>query len=97
MIGNFVKGLGSAIFQVGTLKEILSSAVADGIENGINRATPLLMKNLVRGAVFFTGVFLVGLGIAKWMEALLVTPGVGYIFAGLVLLIAGSVTVYARK
>ncbi|HIH09323.1 MAG TPA: hypothetical protein HA254_01495 [Candidatus Diapherotrites archaeon] len=90
IIGNFVSGIGSAVFQIGTLKTTLSSTIAGGVEGGIRRAMPMLMKNIVLGAIFLTGTFLFGIGLAKWAESLFTVPGAGFILTGLALLAVGS-------
>lgn len=96
-VGSFMKGLGSAIFKVSSLKEILSSAIADGVEGGINRTIPLLMKSIILGAIFLTGVFLFGLGIAKWTETVFAIPGVGFVLTGFVLVGLGAVYTRTRR
>jgi formate hydrogenlyase subunit 3/multisubunit Na+/H+ antiporter MnhD subunit len=85
------------LLRIGALKGILSSSVAEGIESGINRSMPMLMKNLVLGAVFLTGIFILGLGIAKWTEHLFATPGMGFAITGIVLLVAGSLYFYSQR
>lgn len=96
LLKNFMGGLKSAVSLAGTLQEILTSAVADGVEGGIHRLMPILMKNIVVGAVFVTGVFIFGLGLAKWAETLFATPGAGFMLTGIVLLVAGSLYVAYR-
>ena len=91
IIGNFVKGLRSAAIHAGTLKLVLSSAIADGVEGGVNRAMPALMKSVFLGAILLSGVFLFGLGIAKWAESFIAVPGLGFILTGIVLVAAGSI------
>ncbi|HLC93315.1 MAG TPA: hypothetical protein VJH23_06440 [archaeon] len=91
IIENFVKGLGSAALRAGALKAVLSSAIADGVEGGIDRAMPTLMKNTVLGSVILTGVFLFGLGIAKWAESIIAAPGSGFIITGIVLTACASI------
>jgi|SRR3989344_2704246 len=90
IIGNFMKGLGSTIFKIGALQGILSSAIAGGVEGGVKRAMPHIMKNMVLGAILLTGIFLLGLGIAKWADFMLAIPGLGFILTGFILMAAGS-------
>lgn len=88
-IGNLIKGVGSTLLRAGTLHQILSTAVADGIDSGIARATPALVKNCAVAAVLITGIFLLGVGMAKWAEAVVVDPGIGFMIIG-VLFIGGA-------
>lgn len=84
-IGNFVEGLKSVIFQAGTLNKILSDAIANGVENGIARAMPLLLKTIAISSILFTGIFLLGWGFANFVEQAIKTPGFGFIVVGAIL------------
>jgi len=86
-----MKGFGSAVLQAGALKEILSLTIAGGVENGINRAMPVIIRTAVLGSVFFTGTLLFGLGLAKWAESLIATAGFGFILIGFILLLSASI------
>lgn len=91
ILNQFLHGVGSALSHAGLIKETLSSAIADGLESGINRSMPMLMKYAALAGVFFTGIFLFGWGVAVWAESIFATPGLGFILAGLVLVGLGSV------
>ena len=97
ILGNVLKGVEGVLLRAGTLNTILSSAVAEGIDDGITRAMPMIMKKIVVGSIFLTGILLMGFGIAQWSETLFITPGVGFALTGVVLVVSGVLFMKAEK
>lgn len=97
IIFEFLKGIGSAVSQAGVLKETLSSSIADGVEGGISRAIPLILNQIIIGSVFLTGIFLLGMGASKWVESLVLTPGVGFGITGIIFIASGLVYLHTRS
>ncbi|MEK6902123.1 MAG: hypothetical protein AABX02_00850 [archaeon] len=97
LIGNVLKGVESVLFRAGTLNTVLSSAVAEGIEDGINRAMPMILKKVVIGSILLTGILLAGFGIAQWSETLFTIPGIGFALTGVVLVVSGVLFMKAEK
>lgn len=90
-LGNLMKGLATALLRAGVLTEVLSSAIRNGIEGGITKATPSVLRLFALGALFATGIFLFGQGLAQWLTPLFTTPGIGFMLAGIVFVSAGTV------
>ncbi len=89
-LGNLMKGLTTALLRASVLTEVLSSAISNGIEGGIAKATSSILRLLALGALFATGIFLLGQGLAQWLTPLFTTPGVGFMLAGIVFVSAGT-------
>ncbi|MDP2666620.1 MAG: hypothetical protein Q8P05_03920 [Candidatus Diapherotrites archaeon] len=97
-IGAIIKGLGSIILlRAETVKGAISSSISDGIEVGIARSMPLLLKNMIVGAVLLTGILLVGFGLATWLEPLIATPGIGFIVIGFFFVASGYLYLNLQK
>ena len=89
LIRNFMQGVGSVFSRAGSLKEMLSDIIADGVESGVQRLMPLLMKWVLISALMVSGIALLAFGFGKWADSLVATPGVGFVGVGIAFLIIG--------
>ncbi len=96
-ITNFIKGLKSVVQISGVVHETISTAVAQGIENGINRVMPTIMKFFLIGAIIFTGILLLGIGIGKYAESLFLQPGLGFFLVGIILISVGGLFFFSIR
>lgn len=96
-IGNLIKGVSSVLLRAGTLHQILSTAVAEGINEGIARAIPTLMKSMAVAAILVTGIFLLGLGLSMWAETIILSSGAGYVAIGLIFIAGAGLYWYVKK
>lgn len=97
LLGNFFKGIQSTLVAAGAVREVLASAIADGVERGANRAMGALVKPMVALFVLATGILLLAWGSGKALESMLGSPGAGFMIIGLVLIILSGAYLAQRR
>lgn len=91
MLSQFARGIASAFGLVATLNEILAAAIAEGINQGIQRLAPTIMKYVVIAAVLATGTLLLGYGIGRAADTFFATPGLGFAATGIIFILLAAI------
>lgn len=81
-ITSFIDGLSSVISIPGLVKGVIASGVSDGLQVGINRITPSLVKLALVSGFLVVGLFMLALGLGNALETVFRTPGLGFAIAG---------------
>ncbi len=95
-IESFIDGIRSVVNVSTIVEQRISVSVADGVENGLERSIPSLMKAGLTLSLLVTGVILTGYGAGRALESALNYPGLGYLMAGALILFLGG-ALYFRK
>ncbi len=89
-ISPFIEGLQSVVNASGMVKGVISSSVADGVENGFRRITPGLVKLFLVSAFLLIGLLMFALGLSNALESLFRFAGFGYLLTGMIFIVAGA-------
>ncbi len=90
-IGAFVDGIRSVVSVSAIVEEKISNSVACGVEQGLERAAPVLIRTGLTASLLIIGVIWIGFGAGRFLEAALDVPGSGYFAVGLCIALVGAV------
>ncbi|MBI2445177.1 hypothetical protein HYV43_02200 [Candidatus Micrarchaeota archaeon] len=96
-IGAFVDGIRSVVSVSAIVEEKISNSVACGVEEGLERAAPVLIRAGLTASLLITGVIWMGFGAGRYLEAALDLPGLGYFAVGLGIALVGAVLHFQKS
>lgn len=88
--GAFVDGIRSVVNVSAIVEEKISNSVACGVEEGLARAAPVLIRTGLTAGLLIIGVGWMGFGAGHFLEAALDVPGLGYFAVGLSIAFVGA-------
>lgn len=89
-ISPFIEGLKSVVSVSGIVKGVVSSSVAEGVENGFHRITPRLVKLFTISTLLLIGLLMFALGLSNALENILNITGLGHVIIGIAFIVTGA-------
>ncbi|HII38956.1 TPA: hypothetical protein HA318_03045 [Candidatus Micrarchaeota archaeon] len=90
-IASFAEGLQSVVNVSGAVKGVISSSVAEGVENGFYSITPRVIRLVIVSGLLLTGLLVFALGFGQVLENTFQAKGSGYLLAGAVFIAVGAI------